>query len=457
MAKLTVLTFGWEFPPHISGGLGTACYGLTKSLIRRGTEVLFVVPKVHGNEEIPLISASEVFVPYAGEQPKKKSGGPVPSPERVGARRVSGVPATRVISVSSTIQPYTSTERPPAEGLQAWNYEFRKRDVVNIKGVVDKAAEVKYHFSGGYGVNLFEEVARYGEVGGSLGREHRFDVIHAHDWLTFPAGIAAKKASGKPLVVHIHATEYDRAGTRNVDQKVFKIEKDGMDAADKIVAVSEWTKRILVSAYGVKEEKIAVVHNGVIGRKRTCAIKPARLGKHMVTFLGRVTYQKGPQYFVEAARKVIEKFPATHFVMAGSGDLLPAILERVAALKLSAHFHFTGFLRGQQVDQVWSVTDVYVMPSVSEPFGITPLEAIQSGVPVILSRQSGVSEVMPHAIKADFWDIDSLAGAICSVLRHKSLAETLRRHSKQSVKEITWDNAARNVNKIYHELSSNAS
>lgn len=457
MAKLTVLTFGWEFPPHISGGLGTACYGLTKSLIRRGTEVLFVVPKVHGNEEIPLINASEVFIPYAGDQRKKKSVGPVPSRERRWARRVPGVPATRVISVTSNIQPYTSTEHPPAEGLQAWNYEFRERDVVNIKGVAEKAAEVKYHFSGGYGVNLFEEVARYGEVGGSIGCEHRFDVIHAHDWLTFPAGIAAKKASGKPLVVHIHATEHDRAGTRNVDQKVFKIEKEGMDAADKIVAVSEWTKRILVSAYGVEEEKIVVVHNGVIGRKRTFAIKPARLGKHMVTFLGRVTYQKGPQYFVEAARKVIEKFPATHFVMAGSGDLLPSILERVAALKLSAHFHFTGFLRGQQVDQVWSVTDVYVMPSVSEPFGITPLEAIQSGVPVILSRQSGVSEVMPHAIKADFWDIDSLAGAICSVLQHKSLAETLRRHSKQSLKEITWDNAARNLNKIYHELSSNAS
>lgn len=454
--KIRVLTFGWEFPPHISGGLGTACYGLTKSLLKQGIDILFVVPKAHGDEEVSLINASEVFIPRARHPDEKPRGSE--SREKRPAAAIPGMEKMKIIPVASAIRPYTAADNPSITELEEWSYTPDATKTSTAKTGYAEAtgtrAEVRFRFSGSYGPNLFEEVSRYGEVGGRIGLEHDFDIIHAHDWLTFPAGIAAKKASEKPLVVHIHATEYDRAGTHDVDIRVLAIEREGMEEADRIVAVSEWTRQILVSKYGVAVEKISVVHNAVTRRKRRPANKPSRLGKNMVTFMGRITYQKGPQYFVEAARKVLQRFPDTHFVVAGSGDLLPSMIERIAGLKLSSNFHFTGFLRGDQLDDVWSVSDVYVMPSVSEPFGITPLEAIRSGVPVIVSNQSGVSEVMPDAIKIDFWDIEALAGAICSVLRHKSLAKTLKKQSKKTLKDITWDNAARKLNNLYHEIAA---
>jgi glycosyltransferase involved in cell wall biosynthesis len=299
---------------------------------------------------------------------------------------------------------------------------------------------------------LLEEVARYSEVAGALARQHSFDVIHAHDWLTYQAGIAAKEASGKPLIVHVHATEIDRAAT--VDKRVFAIECEGFEKADHIIAVSNWTKRILVSKYHIPEKKILVVHNGMIAKRLMPSLKPTRISKQIVTFLGRITYQKGPHYFIEAARKVLSRLPNVHFVVAGSGDLLPAMIDRVAQLRLSSRIHFTGFLKANEVERIWTISDLYVMPSVSEPFGIAPLEAIQSGVPVIISKQSGVAEVMPHAIQVDFWNVDSLANAICSVLRHKSLAKTLRKKSRKSLRHITWDVAATRINTLYHEIAS---
>ena len=441
--RIRVLTFGWEFPPHITGGLGTACYGLTKSLMKQGTDILFVVPKAYGDEDIGVIDASEVVL--GGEQAPAE-GSPV--------RLTSFGAEMRVIAVSSAIRPYASAG-PPTQAIEEWNYVMERPATTPGKPVAGRVVGKKYKFSGSYGPSLLQEVVRYGEVASAIAAAEQFDVIHAHDWLTFPAGIAAKKVTRKPLIVHVHATEYDRAGERNVDPRVLAIEKEGMQKADRVIAVSEWTKNILVSKYGIKREKISVVHNGIVSERRKAAAGGAtRLGKFMVTFLGRVTYQKGPQYFVEAARKVLEKFPHTHFVVGGAGDLLPQIMERVAALRLSSKFHYTGFLKGAQVDQVWSVTDVYVMPSVSEPFGIAPLEAIRAGVPVILSKQSGVSEVMPHAIKADFWDTDALAAAVCSVLQHKTLAKTLKANATEALKTITWDTAARKLNKLYHEVNA---
>lgn len=451
--NLKVLTFGWEFPPHISGGLGTACYGLTKSLLRKGTKVLFVVPRAYGDEEIDLISGSDILIPSAELPAKggvgKQEGVYTSSPERKFV----------VVPVHSEIQPYTSSETTFTSDILIWNYALTGPEKPAADDIGSTSGK-RYNFSGAYGPRLMEEVVRYGDIGAVIGAAYDFDIIHSHDWLTFPAGIAAKKASSKPLVVHVHATEYDRAGSHNVNPKVLEIEKQGMQEADLIVAVSDWTRQILISNYGVSAGKIAVVHNGISHEKGIQTDKKRRrrqafpMARHMVTFLGRVTYQKGPGYFVDAARIVLDKFPDTHFVMAGSGDLLPAMIERVAALKLSSQFHFTGFLRREQVEEVWALSDVYVMPSVSEPFGIAPLEAIQSGVPVIVSKQSGVSEVMPHAIKADFWDVEGLAGAICSVLRHKSLRTTLRKQSKKKLKEITWGEAARKLTGLFHETLS---
>jgi glycogen synthase len=309
----------------------------------------------------------------------------------------------------------------------------------------------RYEFSGAYGHRLLEEVEEYSLVGAELARQYPHDLIHAHDWMTFAAGIEARKVSGKPLVVHIHATEYDRSGILSGD--VCKWEKKGMDAADRIVAVSHWTKDILVKHYKIDPAKIEVVHNGIITSPEKVHVAAPPVGTHVVTFLGRVTYQKGPAYFVEAARKVAEQFPEAHFIVAGAGDLLPQTIERVAQLRLSDRFHFTGFLTKEWISKIWAMSNVYVMPSVSEPFGITPLEAIQAGVPVIVSNQSGVAEVMPHALKVDFWDIEALAESICSVLKYKSLSTMLQTRGENELKQLSWQKAAVKLKSLYEELT----
>ena len=430
--------FGWEFPPHISGGLGTACYGLTKSLTNKGTQILFVVPKAYGDEELSVINASEVLVTESDKSVLTNSTSTVLSQ--------SGID---IIGIPSGIKPYSFGADSESYAVEEWSYEIQSKGKTLQISETGKAK--KYKFSGTYGSRLLEEVGSYSEVAGALAKHHSFDVIHAHDWLTYQAGIKAKEVSGKPLIVHVHATEFDRAA--QIDPRVYLIEREGFEKADHVVAVSNWTKRILVSKYNIPETKISVVHNGIIAKKVQAVVNTPLLGKKIVTFLGRMTYQKGPQYFIEAARKVLLRFPNVHFVMAGSGDLLPAMMQRVAQLRLSSRFHFTGFLKSDLVDRIWSVSDLYVMPSVSEPFGIAPLEAIQSGVPVIISKQSGVAEVMPHAIAVDFWDVDRLANAIYNVLSHQSLSNTLRKKSKQALKQITWDAAAIKINNLYHELA----
>ena len=470
--------FGWEFPPHISGGLGTACAGLTQALEKENVEVLFVVPKLHGGEKadrttfinasvIPILqkklSASKtgVFDSSKSFSEKEKSSGIniTANPER----------KLTCIEVTSSLSPYiTASETQSSFGLEQWNYSFKENADRTIPAgrqtsqrsdsnlIQERVGYVKepYAFSGTYGSKLLEEVERYAQVGAEIARQYSFDVIHAHDWMTYMAGIAAKKISGKPLIVHVHATEIDRSG-QHVDPRVFAIEKEGMSQADKVVTVSHWTKNIALKHYQVAEQKIEVVHNGITPKKdaESNSFAPP-LGSHIVTFLGRITHQKGPMYFVEAARRVLEQFPDAQFVVAGSGDQLPMMIERIAQVRLSMHFHFTGFLNGQDIDRVWSMSNVYVMPSVSEPFGIVPLEAIQAGVPVIISNQAGVSEVMPHAIKVDFWNSEALAEAICSLLRFKSLANTLKKNGAEQIKSITWDKAAKKLTTLYYELST---
>jgi glycogen synthase len=468
---MKVLMFGWEFPPHISGGLGTACYGLTQSLLNYKVKLLFVVPRLFGDEtgrDSFLIDASTV----ARKSNKKREGSSTVSV----VRRASSTSATKVgitgdaamtrIEVRSELKPYNY----PVDmllanrmiALRSWNYSMVSQGTAQDQDTEESQAikyrshpenvNERYLFSGTYGPNLLDEVHHYADVALAIANKHSFDVIHVHDWMTFPAGIAAKRASKKPLVVHVHSTEFDRSGER-INETVFQLEKLGFAQADKIIAVSNWTKEIIISRYKTPCEKITVVHNGILPREQVSDFPFPDIGSHFVTFLGRITHQKGPGFFVEAAQKVLQEFPDVHFIVAGAGDLLPQTIERVAQLNMSANFHFTGFLTGTQVDQIWSLTDVYVMPSVSEPFGIAPLEAIQGGVPVILSRQSGVSEVMPHAIKVDFWDVKALAAAICSVLRYESLSHALRQNSKKHIKHLTWDKAAADVKAVYHELS----
>lgn len=468
---MKVLMFGWEFPPHISGGLGTACEGLTRAFEKVDVDVLFVIPKLYGGENAPrttFINASTI--PLRKKTIIPKDGPPFQTSAS------DGFIATEHINIKSTgrqttfevaamLTPYQAPSKTSTFGLENWNHPIgapaktaeRHQPETRLVNSTTRVRYVKepYQFSGSYGANLLEEVGKFATAASEIARRNEFDVIHAHDWMTYPAGIVASKITGKPLIVHVHATEVDRSGAQ-MNSEVFAIEKEGMQYADKVVTVSNWTKNIAIKHYGVPESKIEVVHNGISPKPdREISELVPPLGCPIVTFLGRITHQKGPMYFVEAARKVHASFPDAHFVVAGSGDQLPGMIERIAQLRMSEYFHFTGFLRGHDIDRIWKLSNVYVMPSVSEPFGIAPLEAIQAGVPVILSKQTGVSEVMPHAIKVDFWNGEALAEAICNVLRYKSLANTLRKNGAEQIKNITWDNAAKKLTALYYELSSN--
>lgn len=425
---MRVLMFGWEFPPHITGGLGTACFGMTKGLLKNNVEVIFVVPKAYGDESqeaVRLVNASDVSIDI---------------------RKIEQNEFWKNITyleVNSSLVPYVGPE-----AFDNLMESAEKTTSLNEESVFN----ARYTFSGKYGENLLEEVARYALVGAQIARDSDFDLIHAHDWLTYPAGIAAKEATGKPLVVHMHATEFDRSG-ENVNQRVYDIERAGMEAADRVITVSNLTRNIVIDRYGIDPAKVITVHNAVEPVDRPDTVKVEKhVREKVVTFLGRVTFQKGPEYFIEAAHKVLQRDPNVRFVMAGTGDLLEKMIRRVAQLKMSTRFHFTGFLRGDNVDKMFAMSDVYVMPSVSEPFGISPLEAMRSNVPVVISKQSGVAEVLQHALKVDFWDIDAMADAIYGLLQYKSLPAMFSKHGAIEVENLKWENAATHIKAVYEQV-----
>ena len=297
-----------------------------------------------------------------------------------------------------------------------------------------------------------EEISRYGLIASAIALKEEYDMIHAHDWLTYPAGIAAKESSGKPLIVHMHATEFDRTG-ENVNQVVYDIEKSGLEAADQVIAVSNLTRNTVINRYGINPDKVVTVYNAVdqTMAKEIEHVK-RNLNEKIVTFLGRITYQKGPEYYIEAAYKILQKDRNIRFVMAGSGDMLHKMIERVATLGIADRFHFTGFLKGKDVDTMFALSDVFVMPSVSEPFGIVPLEAMRINVPVVISKQSGVSEILRHALKIDFWDVDAMADSIYGLCHYDALSEMFKKYGKVEVENLKWENAALNVKQVYNRF-----
>ena len=420
--------FGWEFPPHITGGLGTACFGLTKGLLKHGVEVQFVVPKAYGDESqeaVRLINASDVTVMMN---------------DPVFREYWSQI---TYMEIGSNLIPYVGPE------------VFEQMVSENINTKVQESSRVfseRFQFSGKYGHDLMEEVARYALVGASIAANSEFDVIHAHDWLTYSAGVAAKKISGKPLVVHMHATEFDRSG-ENYNENVYEIERKGMAEADRVITVSNLTRNIVIERYHIDPDKVITVHNAVEPPEKTELLDAEKKVKEkIVTFLGRITFQKGPEYFIEAACKVLERDKNVRFVMAGTGDLMEKMIRRVAKLKISSNFHFTGFLKGENVDRMFAMSDVYVMPSVSEPFGISPLEAMRSNVPVVISKQSGVAEVLNHVMKVDFWDVDAMADAIYGLLQYESLNTMFGTNGTEEVNNLKWESAARKVADIYESV-----
>jgi len=392
--------FGWEYPPYKSGGLGTACYGLTKGLKNHNVDIIFVLPRGDkdkaDNSYVKMLIASD----YGN---------------------------IKFIGIPTILTPYMTSE-----------------SYMQIKGQKGKAGSI-------YGADLFQEVYNYAQRARLIAQQEEYDIIHCHDWMTYPAGIEAKKVSGKKLVVHIHATEFDRTGGNGANEYVYQLEKRGFEQADRIVAVSNFTKNQVVNHYGISPEKVDVVHNAV--EKEHKKFQQLEMGKDkLVLFLGRVTLQKGPEYFVYAAKKVLEKRKDVKFVMVGTGDMLERMINLTIDMGINDHFLFTGFLEGEELDKVYSMAKLYVMPSVSEPFGITPLEALTNGTPVLISKQSGVSEVLHHALKVDFWDVNEIANKILAVLKHEELHETLVDNGQTQLNSISWDNSARKLIDVYKKV-----
>lgn len=506
---MRILMLGWEFPPFIAGGLGTACYGLTRALDRQGHEVLFVLPRPvdrSHSSHIRLISPlglpkggavgrngtrnGMVSAPKAGPVPLGAApgaagyGGPGGVPTQIGdagmsgAYTMEGFPHTVFRSVPASFSsPYPGgTAGVGAAGVRVVSpgfelgpiggpgHELEEEDpaVLGVGGG-SGGATAGFNIAGastgaghGYGSDVIGDSERYARLVVALCRHESFDVIHAHDWMTFPAGQAIARATGRPLVVQVHSTEFDRSG-ENINQRVYDIERRGMHGAMRIIAVSELTRSICVNRYGVDPGRIDVVYNGIDSdvAQPTAASKLNPKDK-IVLFLGRITMQKGPEYFIRAAKRVLEKVPEAKFVVAGSGDMAVGMIEEAAALGIGHRVLFTGFLRGAQVDRIFRMADCYVMPSVSEPFGIAPLEAMRNDVPVIISKQSGVSEVLTHALKVDFWDIDEMANKIVAVLRHPPLSQTLREHGSFELRRLTWDGAAEKCVQTYRTAGAGA-
>lgn len=422
--------FGWEFPPHIAGGLGTACKGIVEGLAHNGVETLFVMPSASGDEDqscTTIINASDVEV------------------HNVSQTVDEFLDKVKFIHVDSNLVPYVDPDEY-FEAIEKMKKEKRTSTSIGFGQ--------KFKFSGKYGANLMEEVSRYAQVGGTIAMQHAddFDVIHAHDWLTYLAGIAAKELTGKPLVVHVHATSFDRGSDDMVDTRVYAIEKRGMEMADRVVAVSELTRNIVINKYGIDPSKVVAVHNAVdfSGRENLQVERGVR--DKVVTFLGRITYQKGPEYFIDAAAKVLKRTKGVRFVMAGSGDMMNKAIRQVARLGISDRFHFTGFLRGKEVQEMFALSDVYIMPSVSEPFGISPLEAMRSNVPSIISHQSGAAEVLKYALKVDFWDVDALADDIYALLKYPALANFATKEGFDEVNALKWNGATAKLKKVYENV-----
>lgn len=398
---MRVLMFGWEFPPFNSGGLGTACLGLTRALSRTGHEITFVLPK---QLDLKVDYMEMLF---------------------------ADVPRLRIKAVNSPLAGYLTDHR------------YR----ILMDSLPPELARL-------YGRDLYEETQRYAEKAFAIAQTVEHDVIHAHDWLSFPAGMAAKAASGRPLVAHVHATEFDRSADGGVNQLVYESERAGMHAADRVITVSNYTKDKVMKHYGLDEAKIRVVHNGVDGRE-IGRIAPCRLHDHfkVVLFLGRITVQKGPDWFLKTAKRVLERDRDVFFIIAGSGDMERQVIMDAAAMGIADRVAFAGFQRGANIDRLYQMADLYVLPSVSEPFGITALEALQHGTPVIVSKQSGVREVLPDAVQVDFWDTHKMADEMLRILAHRGDARRLGERQKSALPFVTWDVAAAKVAAVYRDLA----
>jgi glycogen synthase len=468
---MRVLMLGWEFPPYISGGLGTACYGLTRALDALGHEVTFVLPKAVDRSlasHIQLLTPNEADAAFP-QDPEATGGGPFGKPITYTTEEFENVVFKAIPTAHRS--PYPRFNAPPP--LTEEHREELRRHLEERQALLDAGVEVPpdsatgaedypdelISKSGGdYDGDVIADAHRYARLCMHLTRGERYDLVHAHDWMTYPAGLAVSTALGIPLVVHLHSTEFDRSG-EHVNQPVYDIERKGLHGATRAITVSRLTKSIAERRYGVDPAKIDVVYNGLHRSNDNDLPEPQPIlsTDRIVLFLGRLTFQKGPEYFLRAAKLVLDKMENVKFVVAGSGDMARTMIEQATRLGIAERVLFAGFLRGQDVDRVFRMAECYVMPSVSEPFGIAPLEAMSHDVPTIISKQSGVSEVLEHVLKVDFWDVDDIANKVLAVLRHPPLSQTLREHGSFEVRRLTWHVAARKCAETYEAAISQAS
>ncbi len=401
---MKVLTFGWEFPPSKNGGLGVACHGLTRELLDVGVEVIFVLPR----SQKTVGNARFLFAEYGS--------------------------LVSIRQTDITLEPYQQSDS--------------KMEI--IVGYTREGLPIYQSRT------ILEEVHRFAHQASIIAKQEKFDIIHAHDWTSYLAGVAAKVASGKPLVVHVHATSFDQAGGNNVDPSVFKIEQEGFAMADAVVTVSNYTRNMVIEKHLAPAEKVIVVHNGCDSYEPTRhepTLQELRaVGKKFILYHGRISIQKGVDYFIKAARRVVDVDKNIIFIVSGWGDMLPQIIEQVGAMGLSENVRFAGALWEEERDRMYQSVDLVVMPSVSEPFGLVPLEALQHGTPSIITKQSGVGEVLTHALKVDFWDTDEMANQILAAMRYPVIRTQMVQEGKQQMKTLSWQQAANKIKNIYQSL-----
>jgi len=437
---MRVLVLTWEFPPLIAGGMGMACYGMISALLNKGVEVDLILPTKEF-VYFPLRVCEDVDklpVKFIDESLQKEF-------ESVKFKDIQE--KLEYIGITEHPETYWSQESATVLFKEMKNlYETERVETIE-KGKVWR--DLASNLSGEE--DIFKKVQEFTLRAERLAALIQFDVIHAHDWLTYPAGMLLKKLTNKPLVVHVHATEFDRAGGTG-NEKIHKIEHAGMIYADSVIAVSKYTAQMIMSRYMIDTAKIQIIHNAYTVQAGANSEKCRLFSGPTILFLGRITLQKGPDYFLEVADKVLESHPEARFIMAGTGDMGRKLIRKSAALRLKNRFLFSGFLNRNQVDTILRASDIYMQPSVSEPFGIAPLEAMAYGVTAIISKQSGVAEIVKNAFKIDFWDVDRMAETLIYLIENPAVREEMSRKGSEEVHRIQWSSVAEKLIVLYADI-----
>lgn len=405
---------GWELPPHNSGGLGVACAGLAQALSQDGCQLAFTLPFDY-DEQVDYMKIVDC---------------------------AHSSWSTSCCRTQMVQQPPFSVYQTSAAIPQI--YPRRQRRARSLLGLPNP------------GSDLEARVSQYAQEVLKFARAHadEFDLVHAHDWMTLPAAMTIKKELGKPYIAHIHSTEYDRSLTDDLHTYIGCSEEEGMRLADQVITVSYYTKRILVEKYTIDPEKIEVVHNGIVPLLQDLNEIPRTFARHrpVVVFMGRLTIQKGPDYFLELAGEILTKKPDTLFIVAGNGDMYQQLLLANAGKSLSANVLFSGFIRGDTQKKLLDRADVFVMPSVSEPFGLVALEAAKQKTPVILSKTSGAGEVLTGSPQVNFWDIKEMSEAVLKLLDDKKYRQQVIKNQLSQLNKLSWQAAAHKVEKIYQKI-----